>query len=118
MNEQSQQLGYTVSTTELQPNVERVLQEYFGSSRRVTDFNRRPSQFRSSYPLEELDVRLEDGTELPLIFKDLSFQALPESVRRVKPEFLYNPLREIDVYRTLLAGQGFGTATCYGAVVD
>jgi hypothetical protein len=108
----------TASTAELQVALEQALAAYFDAPRRVKELTRRPSQYRSSFPLEELAVQLDDGLELSLIFKDLSLQSLPESVRRAKPEFVYDPLREIEVYRTLLAGQRLGTATCYGAVID
>ena len=40
------------------------------------------------------------------------------SARGVKPAFLDDPRREIDVYRTVLAGTGLGTVACYGAVAD
>jgi hypothetical protein len=65
-----------------------------------------------------LDVSLDDGTTLRLIFKDLGWQALTDSARDVKPDCLYNPLREIETYQTVLAPSRLGTATCYGAVVD
>lgn len=117
MNRQADELR-TACTAELQATLERALTHYFGAPRRVTKLTRRPSHYRSSFPLEELEVRLEDGLQLSLIFKDFSFQSLPESVRRAKPEFAYNPFREIEVYRTILVGQRLGTATCYGALVD
>jgi thiamine kinase-like enzyme len=60
-------------------------------------------------------VDLDDGTVLQLLFKDLNWQALPPHVRQVKPAFLYDPLREIEVYRTILAPLRLGTAICYGA---
>jgi hypothetical protein len=68
--------------------------------------------------MEELDVRLDDGTALQLMFKNVSRQTIPEVARLAKPAFLYNPLREIEAYRTVLASDFLGTATCYGAVVD
>ena len=42
---------------------------------------------------------------------------LHESARRVKPGFLYDPLREIKTYREILARHRLGTARFYGAVV-
>src|SRR5262245_23213748 len=117
MNRQANELRAT-HTPELQTAIEQALTDHFGRARRVTKLTRRPSHYRSSFPLEELDVLLEEGLELALIFKDLALQSLPESVRRSKPEFVWSPLREIEVYRTILAGQRLGTARCYGAVVD
>ena len=42
---------------------------------------------------------------------------LHETARRVKPGFLYNPLREIKTYQEILAPNRLGTAHFYGAVV-
>src|SRR3712207_9288951 len=44
--------------------------------------------------------RLADGTTLELVFKDLSRQALLGTARRIRPAFVYSPLREIETYRT------------------
>jgi hypothetical protein len=65
-----------------------------------------------------LGVYLADGTTLELMFKDLSRHALLETAHRIKPAFLYDPLREIETYRTILAPNELGTAICYGTVVD
>ena len=63
-------------------------------------------------------VRLEDGTSLRLLFKNLSRRAMLAGARRVKPTFLYDPLREIETYRSILGPGRLETATCYGAIVD
>jgi hypothetical protein len=118
MSGPAHELGHAASTPTLQAAVEQALASYFGRLRRVVALQRRPSTYRSSFPLEEFEVRLEDGTALPLMFKDLSPHALPDSVRRAKPEFVFNPLREIAVYGSILDCQRFGTACCYGAVVE
>jgi hypothetical protein len=55
---------------------------------------------------------------LSILFKNVSQDALQENARRVKPAFLYDPMREIDVYQSFLSPDRMGTATCYGAVVD
>src|SRR4051794_36212806 len=117
MNRQADEQG-AADTPELQAAIEQALTDYFGATRRVRKLTRRPSTYRSSFPLEELEVLLEEGRELPVIFKNLACRSLPETVRRSKPEFIWDPLREIEVYRTILAGQCLGTATYYGAVID
>src|SRR5262249_49468379 len=61
---------------------------------------------------------LGDGKILQLIFKDLSPQALLQSARNVKPAFLYDPRREIEVYQKILAPLQLGTADYFGAVVE
>src|SRR5438105_3758006 len=103
---------------ELSMALQAALDQYFGKERRIVRLEQRPSAYRSSFLLEELDVLLDDGTSLPIMFKDLSPQALLPEARDAKPVFLHNPQREIDTYRAILAEQRLGTAACYGAVVD
>jgi hypothetical protein len=105
-------------TEELRAVLERELQRHFGSSRRITAFERRPLPYRTGYALDELDVRLEGGETLALILKDLGPASLLERVRAVKPGFLVEPQREIEVYRRILAARRLGTPICFGAVAD
>lgn len=106
------------STSELRAHLERALGRHFGSPRRIVGLDRRPSPYRTSFALEELAVELEDGSRLELMFKDLAEAALDAEARQAKPPFLVDPLREIEVYRRLLATTGLPTATCYGAAVS
>lgn len=78
---------------------------------------RRPSPYRTSFPLEELDLTLEDGTELRLVFKDLAWAALDEGGRLAKPAFLHDPRREPAVYASLLAPRRIGPRY-YGSAID
>jgi Ser/Thr protein kinase RdoA (MazF antagonist) len=78
---------------------------------------RRPSAYRTSFPLEELDLTLEDGTELRLLFKDLAWSALAEGARLAKPAFLHDPRREPAVYASLLAPRRIGPRY-YGSAID
>lgn len=75
------------------------------------------SAYRTSYPLEELDLTLEDGTELRLVFKDLAWAALDEVARLAKPAFLHDPRREPAVYASLLAPRRIGPRY-YGSTID
>jgi hypothetical protein len=84
----------------------------------VTILRRRPSAYRSSAPVTELDAALPDGTVATILVKDLSRAALTERALRAKPEFLADPLREIETYRSVLARAGLGTPALYGAVVE
>lgn len=106
------------STVELRAALERTLSGYFGTPRRIASLARRPSDYRSSFILEEIEVDFDDGTTLPLMFKNVSREALLAAAYRAKPGFLYDPLREIETYRTILSSGRFGTPTCYGAVAD
>jgi Ser/Thr protein kinase RdoA (MazF antagonist) len=88
-----------------------------GAGMRIRSLERRPSPYRSSYPLEELDVALDDGSTVQIVFKDLARSGLDADARRVKPAFLYEPLREIAVYERLLEPARLGTARLYGSAV-
>jgi hypothetical protein len=100
---------------DLRAALERVLAHLFGAPRRIGRLERRPSPFRTSFALEELDVVLEGGKGLPLLFKDLGWQGLLEEARAAKPSFLHDPRREVETYRSILGPAGLGTAVCYGA---
>lgn len=115
----------SITDAELREAVEIAMREHFNRPVRVAEFRRRPSAYRTSFAIEELSVRLDDGAAYRMIFKNLSRDALHDDARAAKPEFLYEPLREIEVYRTILARAGgdsgidpVGTAICYGAIVD
>jgi hypothetical protein len=105
-------------TAEVRDALEQVLSAPPGWPRRIVRLEHRPSAYRTSSALEEIDVWLDGGEKLALLLKDLGRQALSEDVRRTKPAFLHEPRREAEVYRTVLAGRGLGTAFCHGAVID
>ena len=107
-----------VRGTELRAALTKALSAHFGKRRSIVTLERHPSAYRSSFAIEELHLCLEDGTTLHLMFKDLSRQALLEGARLAKPAFLYDPLREIQTYRAILASEPLGAATCYGAALD
>ena len=105
-------------TAEIRAELERALGERRGGPVSVAALERRPCAYRTSFALEELDVELGDGTRLRLMLKDLSRAALHEEALAAKPTLLYDPMREIHVYRDLLDGAGLGTAEYHGASVD
>jgi Ser/Thr protein kinase RdoA (MazF antagonist) len=78
---------------------------------------RRQSQYRSSFPLEELSVTLERGDELRLAFKRLEWQALGREARLAKPRFLFDARREPAVYRLILPTAPPGPPAYIGATV-
>lgn len=106
------------SVAEVRTELEHALAERDGAAVSVAGLERRPCAYRTSFALEELDVELADGRRLRLMLKDLSRAALHAEALAAKPEFLYDPLREIYVYRELLDGAGLGTAAYHGARVD
>ncbi|MDQ4068866.1 MAG: aminoglycoside phosphotransferase family protein [Actinomycetota bacterium] len=83
----------------------------------VAAIERTPYPYATSFPLEEVVARLEDGRTLHLILKDLTWDRLLGQAATTKPRFLHEPRRCFDVHRRVLAGTGVGP-TFYGAFVD
>jgi aminoglycoside phosphotransferase (APT) family kinase protein len=110
--------GSRVDTAQLRAAVEHCLARPPAAPARVVRLDRRPLQCRSSFTLEELDIALDDGTSVQMVFKDLGQAALLEAAREAKPPFLYDPRREIEVYGRILAPLGLRTAACHGSVTD
>jgi hypothetical protein len=79
---------------------------------------RHRSDFRSSFPLEQLVVELSDGSELKLAFKRLDWAGLDAQARLAKPAFLHDPEREPAVYAALLEPAALGAPRYYGAIAD
>ena len=88
-----------------------------GTRGAIARIDRRPSLYASSFALEELDVELDDGSRLALMLKNLSRRAMNEDALRVKPDFLFDPQREIAVYRHIVEPQKLGAAL-FAAHVD
>lgn len=81
----------------------------------VTIEARRICAYRSTFPIEELLVRLADGSVQRLVLKDLSAGAQDE---RLEASFLRDPLREIEVYRDVLQPNGITAPGFRGAIAD
>jgi aminoglycoside phosphotransferase (APT) family kinase protein len=109
---------YVVTDEEMIDSLNRVLNGHGGCASPVVHLNRRLSDYCSSYTIEELEVGLADGTTLSLVFKDLSWSALIREAQGVKPEFLYNPIREMEMYGALLSPFQWGIARYYGSHAD
>jgi phosphotransferase family enzyme len=95
--------------------IRELLQPALGLIRQI---ERRPYVYASSYPLEAIDVTGIDGAVVPVLFKNLSSQALSPAGRVAKPRFLVDPRREVRVYRELLPCRNLGTANCYAVVSE
>jgi Ser/Thr protein kinase RdoA (MazF antagonist) len=107
-----------VATEDLRNALEHALGDHFEVKKRIAQLDRSPCVYGSSYALEELAVELDDGTKLDLMFKQLGESGLSERGRTAKPQFLHDPLREIEVYGSVLVQANLGTARFYGAAVD
>jgi hypothetical protein len=105
-----------LSDAELTATLAGILRE--GGAGTVRGVRRRPSEYRTSFPLEELDAELEDGTRLRIAFKQLDWHCLNEQARLAKPGFLHDPEREPAVYEAVLPQVALGPPRHYGSVVD
>ena len=103
---------------ELRAELAGALRGRLASDREIMRLSIRPNPYRSSFALHDLDVTLDDGTQLELLLKNLSWHSLRRGVIGGRPAFLYDPLREIEVYRELLQPYALGTPAFYGASVD
>jgi hypothetical protein len=108
----------TSGTGQLRQELEQAVASIFGSRRLVRHVSRRRSQYSSSYTIHNLRVVLDRGERFSLVLKDLSPSALLEEARGVRPGFLYDPLREIEMYRTVIEQERFKTPIFYGAVIQ
>lgn len=110
--------GCRVRSDALQGVLRESLCQHFKRQLSIARLERQPSAYASSFILEELDIKLSDGTVLHLLFKDLSPLALLPDARNIKPAFVSDSRREIEVYQKILPLRPISTATCFGVVVD
>jgi Ser/Thr protein kinase RdoA (MazF antagonist) len=104
------------SDAELTKAVAAILLEAGVGPARVV--RRGSSEYRSSSPLEELDLTLEDGAVLRLAFKQLDWDCLGEEAKLAKPRFLHDPGREQAIYEEVLPQAPPGPPRHYGSLVD
>jgi Ser/Thr protein kinase RdoA (MazF antagonist) len=102
---------------ELRPALDDMLRSHDANLGTIVRLESNRCADQTSFNLVDLEIELEDGTVLLLLLKDLGMENLHETARRVKPHFLYNPLREIKTYQEILAPSGLSSAHFYGAVV-
>lgn len=99
---------------ELTGHIVNVLQMQFGAA--VVRTTRRPSAYRSSFALEEVDVEFASSGTHSFILKHSGSESLHPLARQAKPEFVLDPSRESLVYRHLLSPELHGTAVCYAVL--
>jgi len=80
-------------------DLKRVLEEVLGEP--LLNVRRQPSAYSSTFPIEHLRIAFPDRRAIRVIFKNLGHDAILDVASRVKPGFLYDPRREINVYRYL-----------------
>jgi thiamine kinase-like enzyme len=82
------------------------------------EVERRPSSYRTSFPIEELRVEIKERGEVTLAFKQLGWDRLDPAARLAKPRFLHDPEREPAVYRALLPQAPPGPPEFFGSVLE
>jgi hypothetical protein len=95
--------------------VEQAVGEVFG--REAVLVQRHSSLYSSSFLIEDLEIQLSDGKRLHAVFKNVGPDAMLDVAESVRPFFLRDPLREIEVYEKLLAREHMGTPALYGTIV-
>src|SRR5436309_8694380 len=78
----------------------------------------RPCQYRTSFPLDEVEIIFADGRQARLLRKRLRLSALDPDIAAAKHSGMFDPQREIEIYRRVLAESGLGTAVFVGAGKD
>lgn len=79
---------------------------------------RRPSAYRTSFPVEELRVEVEGRGKVTLAFKQLAWEGLEPDARLAKPRFLHDPEREPEAYRAVLPEGPKGPPEFFGSVLE
>jgi hypothetical protein len=87
-----------------------------GGGGEIVRLRRLACERRSTFPLEQLQVELSDGSELRVAFKRLERRKLSGAARLSKPSFVFDAAREPAVYSRLLALAPPGTARFIGSV--
>jgi aminoglycoside phosphotransferase (APT) family kinase protein len=106
----------TPSDPELRAGLERALAGV--GAELVGEVERRPSPYRTSFPIEELRVELTGRGALTLAFKQLDWEALDPAAQLAKPRFLHDPEREPATYRALLPQAPAGAPEFFGSVSE
>src|SRR4051812_29306209 len=97
---------------ELLPAVEAALEQ------RIVALERMPSKYRTRFAIEELNVETIAGERYEMLIKYVGREDLIDSADRAKPTFLFDPQREIRVYRDILASARLGTPRPYACATN
>jgi aminoglycoside phosphotransferase (APT) family kinase protein len=86
--------------------------------RRIVHVETRPMPYASSFALDEIRVHFAGGGSVELVCKDTGEAAMLPDAQRIKPRFLYDPIREIATYESILAPLGIDAPHFYGRTID
>jgi hypothetical protein len=107
-----------IGVDELRNELEVILDRHRGRARKVVDLRWHESPYRSTSPIAEVLVRLEDGARMQLLVKDVGSGSRVRNEDGGKPGAVADAEREIEVYRSVLDPLQMGTAVFFGAVQD
>ncbi|MFL5832845.1 MAG: phosphotransferase [Solirubrobacterales bacterium] len=82
------------------------------------EIERRPSPYRTSFPIEELRFQPAGREPTRVGFKQLDWDRLEPDAQLAKPRFLHDPEREAEAYRGLLPQAPPGPPEFFGAVLE
>jgi hypothetical protein len=102
----------------LSSHLERVLANSESGSRRISSIEWRPSAYQSSCSIDDLDVKLEDGSTIALVAKAVDWRAMCPDAQRARPRWLWDETRERTVYESILPTSGLTTAPYLSAYVS
>lgn len=108
-------IQHSIGDAELRLALEQVLSSEGGTDCRIQTLRRHLCPYSSTYPIENLEIELEPGLLLSVIFKDLSPAARLSTAQKVRPWFLCEPWREIEAYQYILKHRSMDTPVFYGA---
>lgn len=106
----------TPSDPELRAGLETALGEV--GLEPAGEIERRPSPYRTSFPIEELRVDLADRGPVTIGFKQLDWERLEPDAQLAKPRFLHDPEREPGVYGALLGQVPPGPPEFFGSLLE
>lgn len=96
-----------------------MLARALGPNCRIRNIDHRPSEARSTFAMEEIDVLLADGELLRLMLKAVGRKGLMTAAHMAKPLFLHDPLREIEFQQHILSPRPeLGTPKLFSTVVE
>jgi hypothetical protein len=106
--------------TQQRPDLRAAMTSVFGivQASRIVDLDAWPLPYASSFAIDEVTVRFDDGRTLELVCKGTGKAAMLPEARRIKPRFIHHPLREIATYERILAPFAAGAPRFYGSVVN
>lgn len=100
------------------PQLRFALTSSLGDRGIISSIERRPSSYHSSFLLDEILVRLDDGTTTEFVAKAIHRNAMSPEAHRAKPRFVWDQERERATYESLLSPLDVDSARYFGSYED